>query len=80
MWVLSTGIIEFIIGLTLVLGAYTRLASAIAFAVLSLSFFYFGEDVASHITLFGILSVLFITQGGKVSVDRKIGQTSPDFM
>lgn len=80
MWVLSTGIIEFIIGLTLALGAYTRLASAIAFAVLSLSFFYFGEDVASHITLFGILAVLFITQGGKVSVDRKIGQTSADFM
>jgi uncharacterized membrane protein YphA (DoxX/SURF4 family) len=70
MWVLSTGLIEFAIGMLLLLGMFTRIVSAIAFIVLSLSFFYFGEDVASHITLFGILAVLFITEGGKVSVDK----------
>ncbi|MEY2703448.1 MAG: hypothetical protein RLY43_2087 [Bacteroidota bacterium] len=70
MWVLSAGIIEFVIGLMLILGMFTRIVSAIAFVVLSLSFFYFGEDVASHITLFGILAVLFITEGGKISVDK----------
>lgn len=70
MWVFSAGVIEFIIGLFLALGAFTRINSAIAFVVLSLSFFYFGEDVASHITLFGILSVLFVTEGGKLSLDR----------
>lgn len=70
MWVLSTGIIEFLIGSLLLLGLFTRIASAIAFIVLSLSFFYFGEDVASHITLFGILSVLFVTEGGKISLDN----------
>ena len=70
MWVLSTGIIEFIIGLSLMLGIFTRVTASIAFIVLSLSFFYFGEDVASHITLFGILAVLFITGGGKLSVDN----------
>jgi uncharacterized membrane protein YphA (DoxX/SURF4 family) len=80
MWILSTGIIEFVIGLALVLGVYTRTVATIAFAVLSLSFFYFGEEVTSHITLFGILSVLFITQGGKLSVDKKLALTSPDFM
>jgi uncharacterized membrane protein YphA (DoxX/SURF4 family) len=72
MWVLSTGIIEFLIGLLLILGTFTRIVSSIAFIVLSLSFFYFGEDVASHITLFGILSVLFITEGGKLSIDKLI--------
>ncbi|MFA7193434.1 MAG: DoxX family protein [Candidatus Paceibacterota bacterium] len=70
MWVLSTGIIEFVIGMSLILGLFTRVTSAIAFIVLSLSFFYFGEDVASHITLFGILAVLFITSGGKYSLDN----------
>lgn len=79
MWVLSAGIIEFVIGLALTLGFYTRVSSAIAFVVLSLSFFYFGEDVASHITLFGILSVLFVTQGGRTSFDKKLYQTNPDF-
>jgi uncharacterized membrane protein YphA (DoxX/SURF4 family) len=70
MWVLSTGLIELLIGVMLILGMFTRIVSAIAFIVLSLSFFYFGEDVASHITLFGILAVLFITEGGKVSIDK----------
>jgi len=79
MWVFSTGVIEFIIGFALFIGFYTRASATIAFAVLSLSFFYFGEDVSSHITLFGILSVLFVTQGGKLSVDKHIYQTNPDF-
>jgi uncharacterized membrane protein YphA (DoxX/SURF4 family) len=60
MWVLSAGIIEFLVGLFLFLGFKTRLASAIAFVVLSLSFFYFGEEVYSHVTLFSVLSVLFV--------------------
>jgi uncharacterized membrane protein YphA (DoxX/SURF4 family) len=79
MWVVGAGIIEFLIGAALVLGLYTRTTAAIAFIVLSLSFFYFGEDVASHITLFGILAVLFIMQGGRWSVDRTLGHTNPEF-
>lgn len=74
MWVLSAGIIELLIGLALLLGLFTRTTSSIAFVVLSLSFFYFGEDVSSHITLFGILSVLFVTGGGKLSIDNHIKQ------
>lgn len=72
MWVLSTGLIEFIIGSALILGLFTRITSVITFIVLSLSFFYFGEDVSSHITLFGILSVLFVMEGGKLSLDNWI--------
>lgn len=70
LWVLGAGVVELTIGAALLAGFKTRLASAIAFAVLSLSFFYFGEDVYSHITLFGVLSVLFVTGSGKWGVDK----------
>lgn len=80
MWVLSAGIIEFVIGLSLILGFYTRISSAIAFIVLSLSFFYFEEDVSSHITLFGTLAVLFITRGGVWSFDCKRNRVNYEFI
>ena len=70
MWVFSVGIIELVVGLFLLIGFKTRLTSAIAFAVLVVTFFYFKEDIFSHVTLFGSLSVLFITGGGIWSVDR----------
>jgi len=65
MWVLSAGIIEAVLGLLIITGFYTRVVVAIAFVVLSMSFFYFGEAVYSHITLFGIMSVLFATGNGR---------------
>lgn len=76
MWVLSAGLIEIAVGFLLFIGLRTRLVSAIAFLVLSLSFFYFSEDVYSHITLFGVLSVLFVTGGGKLSVDESMQDLS----
>lgn len=79
MWVLGAGIIEFVIGFTLFVGWFTRVSSAIAFVVLSLSFFYFGEDVASHITLFGNLAVLFITRGGIWSIDCRQKRVNYEF-
>jgi uncharacterized membrane protein YphA (DoxX/SURF4 family) len=60
-WVLGAGVIEFVIGLCMILGYRVRLVSMIAFMVLTASFFYFGEDVYSHITLFAVLSILFVT-------------------
>lgn len=69
MWVFSAGMIEFAVGFLLFLGYRTRIVGMIAFLVLSLSFFYFGEDVVSHITLFGVLSVLIVEGGGKMSLD-----------
>ena len=79
MWVLSAGLIEFAVGLVLLIGFQTRLAAVIAFSVLSLSFFYFHEAVYSHVTLFTILTILFVTGGGKLSldkfVDKHIGNT-----
>lgn len=75
MWVLSAGLIELLVGLFIFIGFHTRLTSAIAFLVITTTFFYFKEDVYSHVTLFGMLSVLFITGGGAMSADFKRRQS-----
>ncbi len=77
MWILSVGIIEFILGIFLFIGFRIRLTSAITFIVLSFTFFIFREDVYSHVTLFGILSVLFVTGAGAYSVDTWITRKEP---
>ncbi len=85
MWVFAVGVIEFAVGLVLVLGFFTRTFSIIAFLVLTLSFFYFREEVAGHVTFFGSLLVLMITGAGSFSFDSLIayktrqvrGTTSP---
>jgi uncharacterized membrane protein YphA (DoxX/SURF4 family) len=70
MWVLGVGCIELVVGLCILLGFWTRLVALIAFLVLTLTFFYFGEDVYSHVTLFGVLSVLLTLGGGHLSLDE----------
>lgn len=74
MWVFSAGTIEFVIGLLVLVGFRTRLVSVVAFAVLSLSFFYFGEEVTSHITLFGTLGAILILGPGKISFDNALNK------
>lgn len=71
MWVFGAGTVELLLGFLFLIGFKTRLISAIAFIVLSGSFFFFNEDVYSHVTLFGLLSVLFITGAGIPSLDKK---------
>ena len=77
MWILSTGLIEFFIGLMLLIGFETRLFSIIAFSVLSLTFFFFKEAVYPHVTLFGTLSILIITGGSNYSIDHFLQTKSP---
>lgn len=72
MWVLGAGLVELLIGFFIMIGFYTRLIAVIAFLVLSLSFFFFKEAVFSHVTLFGILSLILIEGGGYLSADRWI--------
>ena len=69
MWAFSAGVIELVVGLMLIIGFKTRLAAVAALVILSLSFFYFGEDVTSHVTLFGTLSAVFILGVGKLGID-----------
>ena len=64
MWTLSVGIFELVIGLALILGCRVRTASIIGFIALSLSFFFFQEEVFAHVTLFGGLVVLILTGPG----------------
>ena len=74
MWVFSVGVIEFAVGLVLVLGLYTRTFVLIAFVVLTLSFFYFKEEVAGHVTFFGALLTLMVTGAGAGSIDSFIAK------
>lgn len=74
MWVFSVGVIELAVGLMLVLGFFTRTFSIIAFLVLTLSFFYFKEEVAGHVTFFGSLLVLMVTGAGQFSIDSYIAR------
>jgi uncharacterized membrane protein YphA (DoxX/SURF4 family) len=73
LWVLGAGVTETLVGLLLLVGYKTRFAAAVALLVLCVSFFYFQESVYSHVTLFGTLSILFITGGGKLSLDARQG-------
>lgn len=70
MWAFSAGVIEFVVGIMLIIGWKTRLAAVAALFILSMSFFYFGEDVTSHVTLFGTLSAVFILGVGKLGIDK----------
>lgn len=71
MWIFSAGVVEFALGAMILLGFRVRLVSIIASIVVTLSFFYFKEDVTSHVTIFGALSILFITGAGSPSLDEK---------
>jgi uncharacterized membrane protein YphA (DoxX/SURF4 family) len=69
MWVFAVGMIELAVGLLILIGFQTRLVTAVAFVVLMTTFFFFKEEVYSHVTLFGVLSALFITGAGPWSLD-----------
>lgn len=72
MWVFAVGAIELVVGLLLLFGFWTRTIAIITFFILSVTFFYFGEDVYSHVTLFGTLSALVALGGGAWSIDHWI--------
>ncbi len=74
MWVFSVGVIEFAVGTVLVLGIYTRCSCMITLIILTLSFFYFKEDVAGHVTFFGTAIVLTVTGAGPLSIDSWVAR------
>lgn len=74
MWVFSVGVIELAVGVVLVLGLYTRCFCLIALIILTLSFFYFKEEVAGHVTFFGSLAVLIVTGAGHLSIDSWVAR------
>ncbi len=76
MWVLAVGMLEFAVGLILILGLFTRTFCVITALILTLSFFYFKEEVVGHVILMGSLLVLMATGAGKWSLDAWIARRS----
>lgn len=69
-WLWGFGGIELLLGILIILGLFVRPLAALAFVVLALTFFMFGESVIYHITIFATLSVLFTTGAGSFSLDN----------
>ncbi len=71
-WTLATGIIETALGLIIMFGLFTRIAAIISIIVISITFFFFNEAVFSHVTLFGILSIIAVEGSSILSLDNII--------
>jgi uncharacterized membrane protein YphA (DoxX/SURF4 family) len=70
-WVLGAGLAEAGVGALLVVGLFTRAASAAAFLVLTVTLFALPNDpVLAHVSLFGLASVVFTWGPGPWSVDE----------
>ncbi|MFW5978434.1 MAG: DoxX family protein [Halohasta sp.] len=71
LWVIGAGLTEALVGIMLILGAFTRGFSLVAFGLFTTTLFGLPDDpVVAHISLFGLVSALLITGAGPYSVDR----------
>ncbi|WP_232702416.1 DoxX family protein [Halobacterium wangiae] len=74
LWVVGAGLTELAVGVFLVVGLFTRATAATAFLVLTTTLFGLPDDpVLAHVTLFGLTSALFVTGGGPLSIDERLG-------
>jgi len=70
LWVVGAGVTEAAVGTVLIVGAFTRGASAVAFLLFTTTLFGLPDDpVLAHISLFGLASALLVTGAGRWSVD-----------
>jgi uncharacterized membrane protein YphA (DoxX/SURF4 family) len=73
LWVLGAAATELFLGVLLVVGLFTRAASASAFIVFTTTLFGLADDpVLAHISLFGLVSVLLVTGAGPLSIDTAV--------
>jgi len=71
LWVVGAGLSELLVGLLLVVGAFTRASAFVAIGLFTLTLFGLPDDpVLAHVSLFGLASALLITGAGPYSVDR----------
>jgi len=71
LWVIGAGLTEALVGVMLIAGAFTRGFSLVAFVLFTTTLFGLPDDpVVAHISLFGLVSALLITGGGRYSVDE----------
>jgi uncharacterized membrane protein YphA (DoxX/SURF4 family) len=70
LWVFGAGLVEFGVGLLLVVGLFSRAAAALGFLVLTTTLFGLPDDpVLAHVTLFGLSSAVLVTGSGPYSLD-----------
>lgn len=75
LWVVGAGLTEAAVGTLLIVGAFTRAASAVAFLLFTTTLFGLPDDpVLAHISLFGLASALLVTGAGAWSVDAWLGE------
>ena len=73
LWVVGAGLTEALVGVLLIVGAFTRAASGVAFLLFTTTLFGLPDDpVLAHISLFGLVSALLVTGGGPYSVDAAL--------
>jgi len=73
LWVFGAGLVEAVVGLALLSGAFTRGAAGLAFLMLTLTLFGLPDDpVVAHVSLFGLCSALLVTGGGRYSLDAAV--------
>ena len=71
LWVVGAGLTEMAVGAALFVGLFTRATAATAFTMLTLTLFGLADDpVLAHVSLFGMVSMLFITGSGPLAVDN----------
>ena len=79
LWVIGAGLAEMAVGLALLTGLFTRAAAGVAFTLFTLTLFALPDDpVLAHLSLFGLVSVLIVTGGGPLSLDRRLFATADD--
>lgn len=70
LWVLGAGLVEMLVGVMLIAGAFTRLFSGVAILLFTTTLFGLPDDpVLAHISLFGLVSALIITGAGPFAFD-----------
>jgi uncharacterized membrane protein YphA (DoxX/SURF4 family) len=73
MWVFGAGLGEFVVGLFILTGTFTRSAAGAGFVILTTTLFGLPDDpVLAHVTLFGLTSALLITGSGPLALDRSV--------
>ncbi|MFC6824694.1 DoxX family protein [Halopelagius fulvigenes] len=71
LWVVGAGLTEALVGVLLITGAFTRVASLTAFLLFTTTLFGLPDDpVLAHVSLFGLVSALLVTGAGPFSVDE----------
>jgi uncharacterized membrane protein YphA (DoxX/SURF4 family) len=83
LWVVGAGLVEAAVGVALIVGAFGRLVSGVAFLLLTTTLFGLPDDpVLAHISVFGLVSALLVTGAGPLSFDawaaREVSDSTTD--